>query len=324
MWYCLFFGGSAILDTALGPFKISKHVQAIRRKPDIGTADPRFSISSVFHESKIPIFSYLMNTVKMLSRLALEDFSGTLDASSWDSRDYPEVGIDILPVEGARRIERRFAIWGLDQGAAIMMRNKPYHTASFTLEWSGAPVGSIEIIPWPMSSSTDLNDSQTVAQVLDYQSTTPFDNDSDARSRCFQGAHLEAIDDNQRLKIQGCLVGSAMEPFDVFVTVNAILAEVAEKGPTQRISDYVSPESDPRVQISFWTPSPAPSSPPFFEVQWLIRATALIPGFMIKKGSFAEAVFSIEVDGIQVADAHLDKRRFIMSLPSPESNISIS
>lgn len=120
------------------------------------------------------------------------------------------------------------------------------------------------------------------------------------------------------------LTGSRVPLFDVFLLAIAVLVDAARLESTQRLQTYVSPESGGGVEIMFGQPVPARTSPPFFEVQYLMRAVVLIPNYMIIKGVFKEALVLVEVGGVRVADGFLGQKQAAVGLTNVNYNVSVS
>lgn len=111
----------------------TEDLNTVADRPIIGSPDPRFKIEVSFDGPKLPLISCLMNIVDFLVILGLQDFSGSMEKVSWKLDDYPEVGMFISPRMEGGRIERRFIIWGLCQGAALMIRLIRFQAVTFTL-----------------------------------------------------------------------------------------------------------------------------------------------------------------------------------------------
>ena len=97
--------------------------------------------------------------------------------------------------------------------------------------------------------------------------------------------------------------------FDVFLLAIAVLVDTAPMEATKQLQDYTSPVIAADVEIAFTSSVPARRSPPFFEVQWLMRTMAFIPQYMINKGAFKQAMVMVEIDGVKVAAGILGIRR---------------
>lgn len=97
----------------------------------------------------------------------------------------------------------------------------------------------------------------------------------------------ENLQDPQ-LIVRIMLIESAVPLFDVFLVAIAVLVGTAPMEATKQLQDYTSLATAAGVEIVFYGPVPARTSPPFFEVQWLMRTMATIPQYMIKKGAFKQ------------------------------------
>ena len=129
---------------------------------------------------------------------------------------------------------------------------------------------------------------------------------------------------DQHLTVRATLTGSTVPLFDVFLVVMAVLADAAALRATERLEGYVSPATAAGVRVTFKEPVPARSRPPFFEVQWLLRTMAGIPGFMITKGVFREVALRDEIDHVWVADGSLKRTDGGIGLMNVDSNVTVS
>lgn len=124
---------SAAIISPLVLLNTSDIVNTVVNRPVVGAPDPRFSIEASFNGPKLPPISCLMNSVEILVVLGLRDFSGSMEEVAWKLDEYPEVGMVISPSTESGRIELRFVIWGLSQGAAQMMNLIRFQAVTFTL-----------------------------------------------------------------------------------------------------------------------------------------------------------------------------------------------
>ena len=134
-WYLFEFVSlaSATVISPLVFLNTSESVNPVTTQPIIGNPDPRFKLEVYYHGPKLPFVSCLMNTVEILMILGLEDFSGDMEKVASKFDNYPHVGTVISPITEGGRIERRFAIWGLSQGAAHMIHLNRFQAATFVL-----------------------------------------------------------------------------------------------------------------------------------------------------------------------------------------------
>ena len=135
-FWCLFeflsLTSAAVVSPLVFP-NTSESVNTVATQPIIGDPEPSFKLEAYFNGSKLPFVSCLINIVDTLMILGLEDFSGNMEKVTWNFDDYAQVGMVISPIEEGGSIERRFAIWGLSQGAAQMIHLRRFQAVTFTL-----------------------------------------------------------------------------------------------------------------------------------------------------------------------------------------------
>lgn len=125
-----------ILAATISPLvflNTSENLNPVADRPIVGIQDPRFKIEVSFDGPRLPLISCLMGTVELLVTLGSRDFSGSIEEVAWKLDDYPEVGMVISPKKEGGRIELRFVIWGLSQGAAHMIHLIRFQAVVFTL-----------------------------------------------------------------------------------------------------------------------------------------------------------------------------------------------
>lgn len=123
----------AAVATPLVPLNDSELVNTVANQPVVGSPDPRFKIEARFDGPKLPPISCLMSTMDLLMRLGLQNFLGSIEATTWILDDYPEVDIVVSPSTEDGEIENRFVIWGLGHGAAHMIHLRRFQAVTFTL-----------------------------------------------------------------------------------------------------------------------------------------------------------------------------------------------
>lgn len=167
----------------------------------------------------------------------------------------------------------------------------------------GRSVGTIQLVDWPETQSTN--------QTIPTNSTinpTQQSNLSLVQNPSTLPAVIKdptAPPQNANMTLRILLTGTAIPAFDVYLLVLAVIVDVAPLAATLPVQTYRSPRIAADIGIDFEAPTSARTRAPFFEVQWLISAVALIPEHMIKKGRFQEAHAFVEVDGVRVADGFL-------------------
>lgn len=124
---------SAAVISPLVFLNTSGIVNTAANGPVVGTLDPRFQIEVSFDGPRFPLISCLMNIVDILLILGLQDFARSMGRVAWKFDNYPEVGMVVSPIPEGGRIERRFVIWGLSQGAAHMIHLIRFQAVTFIL-----------------------------------------------------------------------------------------------------------------------------------------------------------------------------------------------
>ena len=133
---------------------------------------------------------------------------------------------------------------------------------------------------------------------------------------------------NLNLEVRIVLAEPYIPLFDVFLLIITVLVDAAGLRPTKRLRGYtsqaVSASSGPPARIVFEEPTPARTSSPYFEVQWLMKTVALIPNYMVREGAFKEAVILVELDGLRVANGFLKESPPGVAITNVGSNVSVS
>lgn len=74
----------------------------------------------------------------------------------------------------------------------------------------------------------------------------------------------------------------------------------------------------------FEEPVPPPTEPPYFEVRWLMQTMAFLPEYMITKGVFKEAILTVKIDGVLLANGFLVAENPRSGLTNVNSHVSVS
>ena len=278
----------------------------------LGVIDPRFKVVASMEGRSLPMISLLMSTVELLASLAPESFTQPMSAASWISSRYQEVKLSFVPMKMGGVTDRRFIIWGFSLVAAYMMNVNRCQEGTFTLKWDDMEVGTLVIgrfQPEPCSG-VSIHDSSPAAS---------------NGTACSPTAEIDGAENDRRLQVLITLNEPVLGVYDVFRLSIAILVDAAEKGPLERLFFYQSTPNIPNIELRVSVPIFPPWNPPIFQYQWLIKAIASVPPFMIREGRFREAVIAVNLDGIRVANAVL--RAKISSgngLPLLNPNVTVS
>ncbi|KAM0802414.1 hypothetical protein BDR22DRAFT_887645 [Usnea florida] len=285
-------------------------------------ADPRFSITARFEETRLPPIPCLMNTVKILEKLAMEDFWAGMARSLIKFDDYAHVGVVVSPQQEGGRIEHRFVIWGLGRGVTNMVLLNKFQQATFALFWEGREVGTVQLVPWPETQSTNQTVHTNSTLNLTQQSNLPLVQDPSSLPASI--IDTPTPPENARMTLQMLLTETSIFSFNVFLVAIAVIVDLAPRAATSALNTYKSPQIAANIVAVFQEPPPERTSPPFFEVQWLISAVAMVPEYMIRKGRFKEAYAFIDVDGVRVANGFLGANGWGGDLAGGTGNVSLS
>lgn len=202
-----------------------------------------------------------------------------------------------------------------------------FQSVTLSLLYDGKRVGTVEIVfrerpvkPGETIASTEANNTQALSQ----QQNVTFFNDTASLTEKLNNGNLIQADNDKELRVLATLTGSTVAPWDVFLLVIEVISGTAELEYNERLNDYVSPRTIPRVEITFRNPEPPRTMPPFFEAHYLIQAMATIPDLMIRKGVFKEVVLVLKVDGVDVASGNMGTVDAAASLSQANSNVSVS
>ena len=183
-------------------------------------------------------------------------------------------------------------------------------------------VGTIELEAWPSTQYTSLGNHIGSMQSLVRESNSSLDRPLSNLYVAPENTTIAARHPKLTVRIE--LTRSVVHALDVFLLVIAVLVDAAEKGAAKVLRDYESPMNAGSLWINFEEPVPVRTSPPFFTAKWLMRAMAIIPEHMIRKGVFQEALVMVEVDDVSVADGFLMVKQAGVGFKDVKSNISVS
>ena len=201
------------------------------------------------------------------------------------------------------------SIWGLGESLMCMMELDRFGSVKIRIVRRGEWVGTIEITeladkPYGPSGHDNRSRSQFVANA-----TAP------AAAKASTGlveAPGIAYVDTSWVKAAGLQVfcrlhGYDLEPFDVFRPVVEMISHMATFEPRRHVRSLQT-----RVRIGTTAiryRDEFRRSPPFFEAQHIIKATAILPAFMLNKGRFSETDIEVKVDGALVGRGQLKIER---------------
>ena len=268
--------------------------------------DPLFGFVPTFRGPKLDENSALLNSVDAALQLALEEFDALLGETIYVLESHPEVQITIVPSESEiyRKIPRRFAVWGLNIGIDLMIRTRNFQSAVFLLTHEGRGIATIEysVIKGRSSPATDSSDAVYIVAIQD-NSTIPFNRtkglEENITNNNASTIKTFASRRSPNLRVGFHLSGRVLTKYDICYAALDALRGLADYRRTALISDSITPllAADLEViTVDANVPPRTSRNPPYFQAQWLMRALAEMPGYMLGLGIFMETSIEISVD----------------------------
>lgn len=265
----------------------------------LGAIDPAFGFMPFFGEVKLAPVACLMNSVNAAFDLALQDFQGMMPATVYKLEDYPQVEISVFPDEEGNLMLRKYVVWGINIGIDLMIKNVKFTEAVFVMSYRGVEIGAVQYqAPGSTTSisahSLDINLSAAQSE----QNVSLLDN-------------TLALINEPQFEAKFTLTGLVLTIYEIFYTTLDMLRELADYTRTVRIvndTTYVRSAGLDIFTVDPNDPSRTFKNPPYFQAEWLVRAMAQIPAYMLKQRSFRELDIELYVDDIKVGLVFLRKR----------------
>ena len=269
--------------------------------------DPHFRINPIFDGPSLDQDSLLMSSVQLLAREALLDINGQVQRVFWHSPDsrYSSVGVYVLPPSRAATINRRYLVWGLAESLQLLMKRNRFASVKLSMTMERVDVGSVEFTL--LSNEQQQFDADKSASRLERPvnssilATDSISADIVAASTKHGNNTLST--NAVHLQVFCRLFGYDLEASEVFGPVVTTLSRFAAYSPGAHMRNWKTPFEIGETALEF--KSTNRRSPPFFEVEWLIKATAAVPLYMLNKGRFSEVEIQIAIDNTAVAVGQL-------------------
>ena len=207
-----------------------------------------------------------------------------------------------------------FASWRLtldgllipDHDIALMMDKMDFVNAVFILSYQGHGVACItyERPAGAESLPTDItNATQSLNLTLPLSETTKelLQTSTDANTTNVNTLNYP------RLRVAFQLTGSIIKINKIFYLVLELLRELAVCGRTAQFTDFnmYCKAANVFVSTQHTNPPRTPHDPPYFQVEWLMRALAQTPTYMLEQRDFREVDMDLFVDEVEVGGVQL-------------------
>lgn len=161
------------------------------------------------------------------------------------------------------------------------------------------------------SISTDItNTTQTFNQPLPLSKTTKglLQTSTDANTTSLYT--VDPIND-LHLEVAFRLTGLVITIYDIFYVATDMLRDLASFRRTDRLVDGTSRIVAANLVLSTRQNNPPRTAqgPPYFQVEWLMKAVAQTPAYMLEQRSFREVEMVLYVNEIKVGEVSIQRPR---------------
>lgn len=269
-----------------------------------GAIDPAFGFVPIFYGVKLRPIPCLLNSVNAALELALEDYEGPIFETVFKLDAHPQVEIAFVPDEEGGSVPRKFVIWGLNIGIDLMIADRNFQAAVFILSYRGRGVACIKFTEAGASSfnSTDM----TKTTEGDIQISSPLSNLTKVLPQAPKDAATTSANpqNDPRLEIAFQLTGSVVTIYEIFFMALDMLRDIAFSRRTARLADGATLIKAANLIISTRQTDPPRTAqdPPFFQVEWFMRALARTPAYMLDQRNFKEVEMVLFVEEVKVGE----------------------
>lgn len=283
----------------------AKNIQPATQNTTLGQIVPTaFTVvPGILTGTDLPKTSCLLQTLVGLGQMAVEDFNGRQQATTFV---HPLIAIELDGRRPGAALDRKYAIWGFYGVMAYMLREDDFHERLFTLRWKTAIVGRVRftgrIRPHLSGSNSTMNEIGTSApetNLLSLSNATTASQDTTLGTRF--------IDGNLEYRINP--MGQWIAESDIYMTIATALVQAAPIPADDMIQIF---DVDTRAFNSHLlirdSSDPPRSSFPFLRQRVMIKVLIQIPALMlVEDNHWSEADLSVKIDNIMVATGYLHR-----------------
>ena len=302
-WPSSFFTGAAVLNKPFLPTSIIQPQNSTKSFP-LGAVPVEFKaeIQSPRGPKLSGILCLTAAVLTISEHLALEDFTGRIQAQGWISN---KLVIGVFAKEDpGNTVERRYVIWGMYMALGRMVREMDFRSAVYVLKWRGAQVGSLAFYPKDFPGLGAQNHSAITITELVLSGSTNANGSTPTVPNALGESDLS-------LTFSELLPPRPLDRYELFLNLIATLMEAAEHSANEIIRDSYETHlglSDIRVTITGQAGSEPPSRPPFLKYGWIIRAVAIVPSSLARIKLYNAFQVGIYLDYIYAAEVTVDRR----------------
>ena len=180
-----------------------------------------------------------------------------------------------------------------------MMINRNFQSAIFLLSYRGETVASITYkmtgIPGPIGADRAL----------------PLFNTTSQASKNANITNVDSFDPtpNSLLRVAFQLTGSVLTIYEIFFLALDMLRDLARFPTRARVIDSTTYIKAGNLNLATRETNPPRTSrnPPYFQAEWLMKALAQTPSYMLDQRSFKEAELVLFIDEIKVGEVSMKR-----------------
>ena len=192
----------------------------------------------------------------------------------------------------------------------FMMFDSNFQAALFLLSYRGQSVARMSFKAAGAADST----SNSITNATESISGTPaLSNTTAWLLKASTDANTTKTDatNDPHLEIAFQLTGSVVTIYEIFYVALDMLRELAFFSRKARLADATTEVPSAKLDLSTRQDNPPRTvqNPPFLQVEWIMRALAQTPAYMLEQRSFREVDMVLFVDGIKVGEASVKRPR---------------
>ena len=284
-----------------------------------GDGDPDLKVVPHFYNTRLDLTYCLLTATEAALLLALGNYEGLVnERMAFRFNESSSVEIEIIPEHeygpGPRAIPWKFAVWALNESIVLMLKERKFRTAAFTIQYKDWDLGVIlySLITGPRSDTLPFEVSNSTVMNLTKSKTANGTNTmqkGDLTGISNITTNLKAHPD---LDLRFLLTGVTLALTDIFLAVLDMLRDLAHFNPATRlVSNFKRIGSADLIYILRDPNSPPRTSrhPPYLQAEWVMRALAQTPVHMVQQQDFREVGVSIYVDDLKIGEVTLIRTR---------------
>lgn len=192
----------------------------------------------------------------------------------------------------------------------LMIKNLNFQAAAFILSYRGHGVACIKykVTGAPGFKSTNIaNATEGGNRTLSLSELTNW------LPQASTSAHSTSVDpiNDPRLEVSFQLTGSVVTIYEVFLMALDMLREIAPFKRTARLGDGATLITAANLVVSTRQTDPprTAQNPPYFQVQWFMKALAQTPTYMLEQANFREVEMVLSVNEVKVGEISAQRPR---------------